>query len=149
MTTRLVTALVVYLAAGVGCAGSVRPQEIGTSGGITCTSCRMTLSQPRFAAQLVAPGEDPLFFDDIGCLAAYLNTNTTPSEIVVYVADYQSGEWLNARDAVYARDPTVETPMSSHILAFRDPIAATAGASAAREVLATAQVFGSGRVPAR
>jgi len=33
-----------------------------------CAHCRMAVSDPRFAAQLAAPGEEPRFFDDLGCL---------------------------------------------------------------------------------
>ncbi len=32
----------------------------------------MAVSSARFASQIVAPGEEPRFFDDLGCLAAYL-----------------------------------------------------------------------------
>ena len=37
-----------------------------------CGYCRMIVSDQRFASQIVAPYEEPRFFDDLGCLARYL-----------------------------------------------------------------------------
>ena len=38
-----------------------------------CAHCRMLLSEPRFAAQLTTADGRRLFFDDVGCLAAFLH----------------------------------------------------------------------------
>ena len=38
----------------------------------TCRSCRMPVSDPRLAAQFLQPGEEAVFFDDIGCLRDFL-----------------------------------------------------------------------------
>ena len=57
-----------------------------------CRSCRMAVSNQRFAAQIAAPGEEPLFFDDIGCLSSYVQANTAlPHGAVAYVADHRTG----------------------------------------------------------
>jgi len=84
----------------------------------TCAHCRMTLSSLRFAAQLVAPGEEPRFFDDIGCLRGFLeDAPDRTAEAVAFVADHQSGAWVRAADAVFTRVETMETPMGSHLMA--------------------------------
>ena len=78
----------------------------------------MTVSSARFASQLVAPGEEPRFFDDLGCLAAYLGEHASlPPGAIAYVADHRSGEWVPAATAVYTRVPGLETPMGSHVVA--------------------------------
>jgi copper chaperone NosL len=83
-----------------------------------CANCRMAVSSARFASQIVAPGEDPLFFDDLGCLAAYLRDHAARSAgTVAYVADHRTSQWVPAADAVFTMVPALETPMGSHVIA--------------------------------
>jgi copper chaperone NosL len=85
-----------------------------------CRFCRMTISDARFAAQVVAPGEEPLFFDDIGCLDAYAGRQTLPAGATVYVVDHRTRAWVLATTAVFTRVEGVETPMNSHLVAHTD-----------------------------
>lgn len=83
-----------------------------------CAWCRMAVSSPAFAAQLVAPGEEPRFFDDLGCLVTYLKQpQPPPPQAVAYVADHRSGEWVVAARATYTRVDALSTPMGSHLIA--------------------------------
>ncbi|MCU0249574.1 MAG: hypothetical protein MUE61_05160 [Vicinamibacterales bacterium] len=101
-------------ACGSGVPGPV-PLDTRTD---ACAECRMAVSSGRFASQIVAPGEEPRFFDDLGCLAAYLGTRSTvPPRAVAYVADHRSGEWVTLASAVFTRVPGLETPMGSHVVA--------------------------------
>ena len=78
----------------------------------------MAVSSPRFASQIVAPGEEPRFFDDLGCLAAYLRDHASlPPGAVAYVADHRSGDWVPPSAAVFTSVPGLETPMGSHVVA--------------------------------
>jgi copper chaperone NosL len=105
-----------------------------------CAECRMTVSNARFASQIVAPGEEPLFFDDLGCLAAHLRDRPPlPEGAIVYVADHRTREWAVAGLAVYTKAAWLETPMGSHVVAH---------ASAASRDADTA-VQGGERVDAR
>ncbi len=73
-----------------------------------CAHCRMAVSAPRFAAQLVAPHEEPRFFDDLGCLRDWLKAHPErPRGTVAYVADHRTGAWVRAAAAAYARAPGV------------------------------------------
>lgn len=81
----------------------------------SCRYCRMTISNPRFAAQVLVPGEEPRFFDDLGCLA-----NARPHG-QVYVADYETGSWIPAGQAHFERCSAIETPMGSHLIARAKP----------------------------
>ena len=83
-----------------------------------CASCRMLVSDLRTAAQLVSPGEEPLFFDDLGCLGHYLREHPERRGAVAYVADHRTGRWVPAREAVYVLQPSASTPMGSHLLSF-------------------------------
>ena len=82
----------------------------------------MAVSNGRFAAQIVAPGEEPIFFDDLGCLREYLAADgrRISEGAVVFVADHRTAEWVDARRAVFTRRPDLATPMASGLMAHRD-----------------------------
>jgi copper chaperone NosL len=90
------------------------PLEFGSE---TCRWCRMVISDRRFPAQLVAPGQEPLFFDDVDCLAKYLAKNGAQGGALTWVADYKTSNWIRARGAEYYRCPGLASPMSSGIIA--------------------------------
>jgi copper chaperone NosL len=81
----------------------------------------MAVSDPRFAAQLVAPREEPRYFDDLGCLRDWLRSHPElPRGTIAYVADHRTGAWVRAAAAAYARVPGLATPMSSQLVAHQD-----------------------------
>jgi copper chaperone NosL len=85
-----------------------------------CASCRMAVSTAVFASQLVAPGELPRFFDDLGCLGDFLQAGKAPARATAFVADHRTKAWVRADHAVYTRVPGLETPMGSHVIAHAD-----------------------------
>jgi copper chaperone NosL len=115
----------------------------------SCAHCRMAVSDARFAAQLVAPREEPRFFDDVGCLRDFLAAHPgRPAREVAYVADHRTKAWVRARTAVYARVPGLATPMGSHLVAHADPASRAADPAAAGGApLGAADVFGAAGPP--
>jgi copper chaperone NosL len=106
----------VLFAAACG-TGPAAPAPLDTRND-ACAECRMTVSSARFASQIVAPGEEPRFFDDLGCLAAHLHEGPAlPSGAMVYVADHRTREWAPASSAVYTKVDGLATPMGSHVVA--------------------------------
>ena len=86
-----------------------------------CSWCRMAISDVRSAGQLVAPSEEPRFFDDIGCLGRYVaGSKALPAGAVAYVADHRTKAWVPAWSATYTRVTAVDTPMGSHLIAHVD-----------------------------
>ena len=116
MTARAVVAVAIVTML-LGCTSDVTPARF--DGAVEpCRFCRMTGSDGRTAAQLTAPGEEPLFFDDIGCLRDYLKTaQVLPKGAVAFVIDHRTGGWIRARDAVFTRADSLATPMGSHLIA--------------------------------
>ena len=117
------------------CASGPAPPAKVALGEDACAHCRMTVVSQSTAAQIARPGEDPVFFDEVGCLRDYLGKHATPADAMVYVADHRTGSWVNARTAVFTRTST-STPMGSGLLAHadaasRDADPAAAGGSAA------------------
>lgn len=111
---RLLPLLVSMIA---GCtSGPVHPVSIDTRNDM-CAYCRMIVSDPRVAAQIVAPGEETRMLDDIGCLRDYLARREMTPAAVVFVADHRTGEWVPAKDAVYTISTGRRTPMASGMVA--------------------------------
>lgn len=125
-----VLGLVLCLAAACGSSG---PAPADLAGGQeACGFCRMTVSQPEFASQVVAPGELPLFFDDLACLNNYLtSTPERPADAVIYVADHQTKAWIRAETALFSRVAAVSTPMGSHLMAHESSHSRAADVTAA------------------
>jgi copper chaperone NosL len=114
---RTLVAAVLVCLAGACASGIPGPVPLDTRND-ACAECRMAVSSARFASQLVAPGEEPRFFDDLGCLAAHLRDRSgLPPGAVAYVADHRTSEWVGASSAVFTRVAGLETPMGSHVIA--------------------------------
>ena len=115
-----------------GCArGELKPEPLDL-GREACAYCRMTVSQAGVASQVLAPGELPRFFDDLGCLAHFLKGTSDVAEgSVIYVADHRTREWVRADEAVFSRVPMLSTPMSSHLAAHASAASKEADSSAA------------------
>ena len=120
------------------------PPPANLERGEACGSCRMAIADTRFAAQLVAPAEEPRYFDDVGCVRDYLAAGAArPPHRVVYVADHRTKAWVRAERAVYAKADGIETPMGSHLLAFADAASRDADPAARGGVaMSAADVFG-------
>ena len=95
----------------------------------TCAHCRMTLLSTRTAAQIVAPGEEPVIFDEIGCLRDYLPTHVIPDGARIFVTDHRTGAWVDATSAVFTRT-SMSTPMSSGLVAHADEVSRDADTDA-------------------
>lgn len=123
LSGRVLEALVLSAVIVSGACGrtEVAPEPLG-AGEHACDFCRMTVSQPQFASQLLVPGELPRFFDDLGCLHGYL-TGTTPGADggVVFVTDHRTRDWVRAETAVFTRVSSLSTPMGSHLVAHATP----------------------------
>ncbi len=86
-----------------------------------CAFCRMTISEKRYAAELMDQDGEVSKFDDIGCMANFRKQKTNDGSIrATFVMDFERREWLKAEDAFYVRSSEFKTPMSGGIVAFKD-----------------------------
>ena len=141
--------LLALAAALLSCTGADAPPGPLDTKNETCRSCRMPVSDARLAAQLAAPGEEPKFFDDIGCLRDYLATEgRAPEGSAVYVADHRTGSWVPGAAALYTRTEGLDTPMGSHLIAHADAASREADPLARGGLPSTpAEIFGSSGPP--
>ena len=93
------------LIALVACESATNPDD-PVWGKQACGSCAMLVSDPAYAAQLATQEGTRVYFDDIGCMASYIQERRiTPAKMWVRDA---SGKWLDARTTKYksgARTP--------------------------------------------
>lgn len=86
-----------------------------------CALCVMIISDERFAAAIVAPADGERFvalYDDIGDMLVDDEAMSRPGA-VMWVHDFDSSEWIDARSAFYCAKSELVTPMASGIAAFK------------------------------
>jgi copper chaperone NosL len=102
--------------AGCGAPGP-RPIVLGEA---PCEHCHMTISDPRFAAELVTTRRRIRLFDDAGCLAAFVAAGEEDARSIrsLWVSDYvEPGTLLNVEDAHFIRSDSIRTPMDTRVVA--------------------------------
>ena len=136
---------VTLLALVVACSsGAPEPVQI-TLDEEACHQCRMAISQQEFAAEIVTTAGSVFYFDDIGCMKRWISDNQLPETAGLFVSDYDTRIWLDAKTALYVRSSKLATPMQYGLAAFETR--ATAKTAAKRlegEVLSWSQVLEGG-----
>lgn len=95
----------------------------------SCAQCRMAVSDPAFASQIITADNDVFKFDDLGCLENYRKKNPELNVRATFVSDYEKQIWLPFEQSVIVKTG-VNTPMGSGKLAFADSSRAAAFANA-------------------
>lgn len=136
-------------AVSLSCAVSSDPQALET-GRDLCGLCRMPVSDVHFAAQIVADGELPVFFDEPGCLGEYVRAGRSEKRGgVAWVADHRTGAWVRADRATYTRVPDLPTPMNHRLVAHESPASRDADAAVrGGHAVAATEIFGPQGPPA-
>ena len=92
-----------------------------------CSFCRMSISERRYAAELIDNDGQAFKFDDIGCMANFIRQKRNDGAIqATFVMEFDGREWLQAENASYVRSPELKTPMNGGIVAFKDQAGANA-----------------------
>ena len=107
----------------------------------TCERCRMLISERGFAAQVRGgPDHRAYKFDDFGDAVLWLREQRWRDDpgVEIWVADYHTGEWLDARTAKFISG--LKSPMSFGLGAVPDQAHGTLDFDqAVRHVLAAEQ----------
>jgi copper chaperone NosL len=82
------------------------------------TQCGMPLERSRDAAEAVDPGGKTWFFDDVGCLALWLDGTRHPDRMQLWVFSRDTEKWIDGREAWYSL--TDSTTMLYGFAAYRD-----------------------------
>lgn len=105
-----------------------QPQPF-TAGKDVCDFCRMGISDLRFGGELLTTKGKVYKFDDLHCVAAFLQsgkvTEKDIAQVLVINFDKQN-TFLNSQQASFVISPSIKSPMGSHTAAFENSQAATA-----------------------
>jgi copper chaperone NosL len=88
-----------------------------------CASCRMAISERRYAAELIDQDGNIYKFDDIACMLRFAHARGfPPSQASFYITNYVTGkDWVDARHAHFIKLRTsVSSPMASGLVAVVD-----------------------------
>ena len=66
----------------------------------SCAQCGAVLQDPRAAAQALLPDDSRKFFDDVGCLAAWLNVSGKKAT-KIWAKSVDGERWVDAATAHY------------------------------------------------
>ncbi len=102
------------------CSRGYKPIEYGEQ---ACDHCKMTIFDPRFAAELV-DGKGKVFkFDDIICLNQYKTSkNIAGEQLLIFVEQYNDeiNTAIDARNAIYLQSEFFASPMNGNYAAFEN-----------------------------
>ena len=112
----LFAALLIVLA---GCEPKPQPIQFGSDQG---DYCRMMITEPQFASQILNNQGRAFKFDSIECMAAYALTADDPENIHSHwVPNFENpDQWLQAEDAFYLHSETLRSPMGLYLSAYSD-----------------------------
>lgn len=112
----------VILPIALGCGGG-KPEPRALVPGEECVQCRMTVDRPQYAAQLVDESGEHRVFDHPLCMIYYVVDveKKTPgfrdAVRAYFVADVNTGKWLDATEARYVVHPSIPTVMDYGVVA--------------------------------
>jgi len=86
-----------------------------------CTYCKMTVTDSRFASEIVTKKGKVFKFDDAHCLLSYLHNGQIQKKEVrdIYFADFSDSHSLvNSSKAIFLQSEALRSPMNGNIVAF-------------------------------
>ncbi|MCE7862486.1 MAG: nitrous oxide reductase [Bacteroidetes bacterium CHB5] len=101
-----------------GCAAKPEPLVFGSD---ACYTCKMTLVDRKFGAELVTKKGKVYKFDDLNCMLNFYHSGfeEIPDFKFVQVIDFTQPEKLiDAQQAWYIKSENLRTPMASEVAAF-------------------------------
>lgn len=121
----LLASSVIFLAA----CSETQPQEINV-GKDQCDNCKMTISEPKYATQLITEKGRLYKFDDINCMEDYEVSNSeTTGNAKTYVADFPSGKFVQSNTATLIKGGAIKSPMGGNTQAYQDKAVAEKAAT--------------------
>ena len=114
------TAVAALLAVGLlaGCQPEPQPLRVGE---MACTHCRMTVSDARYGAELVATTGKVYPFDAIECLTAHLADEPAAAESAhsLWVAAFDApGTLVAVEEAYFLHSDAIQSPMGGGLAAY-------------------------------
>jgi copper chaperone NosL len=111
---------IVILMTLISCSVEPQPLQYGKD---ACHSCKMTLMDNKFGAEVVSRKGKIFKFDDTNCLIGFLNSDQLKEEEIAYclITDFASpGTLVDAKTAFYVKSEEIKSPMAGKVAAFQN-----------------------------
>jgi copper chaperone NosL len=112
------TAIVLLCLTLVACKVEPEPLHFGKDG---CHSCKMTLMDNKFGAEILTTKGKIYKFDDANCMLTFYNSGQVPTDEMkeILIIDFSKpAKLIDARNALYVRSEFIKSPMASNVAAF-------------------------------
>lgn len=99
---------------------NVKPEPL-TMGKDACYTCKMTLMDNKFGAEIVTKKGKIYKFDDLNCMINFNKSGYEPEENIAHrlVVDFmQTDKLIDATKALYCKSAKINSPMGSQTAAF-------------------------------
>ncbi len=100
------------------CSVSPQPLKIGAD---NCSFCQMTISNPRFGAEILTTKGKVLKYDDISCLVTDMTTKKIAENDIhsIYSADFCGNhDLIDVKSSFFFKSENLRSPMAGNIAAF-------------------------------
>lgn len=100
------------------CSTEPEPIRVGKD---NCESCKMTISDHRYGAEIVTKKGKIYKFDDAHCVKEFINSKKVGQEETagIYFTDFiQPHELINVEKAYFLQSPELNSPMNGNLAAF-------------------------------
>lgn len=85
----------------------------------SCEFCKMTISDGKFAAEVLTQKGRHYKFDDISCMVQYIKANTGTNYSAFFISDYlKDNTLIPAESSYYLKGGAIQSPMRGNIAAF-------------------------------
>ncbi|MCU0441829.1 MAG: nitrous oxide reductase accessory protein NosL [Bacteroidia bacterium] len=86
-----------------------------------CAHCKMTITDLKFATEIITDKNRIYKFDDIVCTWTYLKENETQSKYSVWISDYLNPQTMvNSIDMHFVKSDAIKSPMGGKTIAFEN-----------------------------
>ena len=114
----IVTVMFLIAIGIAACNAHPQPLKSGTD---NCSFCKMTVSDPRFGAEIITKKGKIYKFDDIHCLLSYLRSNSIGQKEIkdIYLVDFSGKHALaKSTETVLLKSDDLHSPMGGNVAAF-------------------------------
>lgn len=102
------------------CTTQPEPIKLGSD---NCDFCKMTISDPRFGAEIVTTKGKIYKFDDTHCVIGFINKNTIDNNLIkdIYLVDFNEPHaFVNVNNAYLLESESFDSPMNGNVATFRN-----------------------------
>ncbi|RXK83997.1 hypothetical protein ESB13_17065 [Filimonas effusa] len=125
----IVAILTLIVVTALSSCGTKGPERVNLNKD-ACEYCRMTISDGRFAGEIITKKGRVHKFDDIACLLNFEKAQEQSSVKARYVSDFlKNDELIQAAPAWYVATSGIKSPMNGNVAAFASKEAAEAHAA--------------------